>query len=95
MGGGVASLIGLWVRVAAGCAGWLLWEGGLPLEDGVCGLGTATRSGPVTVRFVATSGGECASDRLSESRDVSETRDDVPSDSGCCGCGWCSSVSCG
>lgn len=64
--------------------------GGLPRVEGVWGLGTATLSGPVTERFVATSGGECAaSDKLSESRDIPpsdnrEVSDIRDSDSECC-----------
>jgi len=54
----------------------------------VCGLGTATLSGPVTDRLAGINGGLWASDKLSDRRDrpPSDNRDvsdilDIPSDS--------------
>lgn len=99
-GGVVATLINPWPLVWPWGVCWLL--GGLPREEGVWGLGTATLNGPVTDRFVAINGGLCASDRLSDRREIppSESLDpsdnlDIPSGSECCTCGWWSRPSWG
>ena len=92
--GGVGTLISPW---SLGLC-WL--EGGLPREDVVWGLGTATRSGPVTDRFVATRGGLCASDKLSDKRDTPpsdkrDVSDNLEILSANWWCGWWSKVSWG
>lgn len=90
--GGVATLISPWPL------GVCWFEGGLPREDGVWGLGTATLSGPVIDKFVATRGGLCASDKLSDSRDIPpsdkrEVSDNLDTLSGSWWWGWWSKVS--
>lgn len=101
--GGVTTRIKPWVGTWTD-DGWFCWdegvwwldEGGLPRDEGVCGLGTATRRGPVTERFVATRGGLCASLRLSDNLDPSDDNLDMPSGSWCCGWwGWWRRPSCG
>lgn len=98
-GGGVATLINPWPWDWPWGVGWLAGGGGLPREEGVWGLGTATLRGPVTDRFVAINGGLCASDRLSDRREIppSESREpsDIRSGSWCCTWGWWSRPSCG
>lgn len=92
--GGVTTLINPWPGF---CSIWraLSATGGLPRDDGVCGLGTLTLRGPVTQRFVATKGGLWASLKLSDRRDIppSERREpsdslDIPSCMWWCGWGW-------